>query len=378
MKKIIRVAIVTNIIPPYRRDYFRRIFDDEALEVTVYCQEHIPKMNITSIHREFGERIVTMRYVGASNEIFGWQIFPLSLLFNNFDVYFIYGNPRIISNVFISLLLRALGKKVVICGQLHTYGSRKIFENIRLAWWKMFRFIYLYNEEEIPKLKQKIGFSNKIMVGMNNGLDQDTINLAQANWPYERLITWQKEQMLYDRLVMLSCARLVEKNRFEWVIATLAELRVHKPNLLWCVIGSGPEKQSLQAKAEELGVSDSIHWVGPLYEEEQLAPWFMSAKIMVHPDAMGLSLIHAFAYGLPVVTHDNPAKHGPEFVALKSGVNGLTYRYGDQKSMCEVILDSLSHDVNLSNNARITAESRFNTRVMALRFREMCLLATQH
>jgi len=378
MKAPIRVAIITNIVPAYRGDYFRRIFADSALKVTIFCQNRIPGMNLPSIHAEFGERVMEITYQGLDREKFGWQYLPIKHLLQNFDIYFIYGNPRIISNVAFSLLLRAQGKTVVVEGQLHTGGSFKAFKTIRLAWWRLFKFIYLYNDNEVRQLQQMAGFSNKVMVGMNNGLNQEAINAAIAIWSPPKLLSWRQEQQLQDHLLILSCARLEPKNQFQNMIECLPELLDRFPSLIWCVIGGGQEAKSLESKAIELGVNSAIRWLGPLYDEAQLAPWFLSAKVLVHPGSVGLSLLHAFGYGVPVITHNNAHHHMPEFAALQPGINGEIYTYGDKKSMTSKISELLNNPTRLGLNARLTAENRFNTRIMAERFHKICLLAASH
>ena len=42
MASRIRVAVITNIIPSYRSDFFRRLFADPNLKLTVFCQKKIP------------------------------------------------------------------------------------------------------------------------------------------------------------------------------------------------------------------------------------------------------------------------------------------------------------------------------------------------
>ncbi len=377
MSRPLRVAVITNMITTYRRDYFRRIFDDPDLAVTVFCQDGIPGMNLPPIHREFGERVVEVPYVGADRELIGWQRLPWRQLLSGFDVYFVHGNPRVLSNVAVSLLLRLTGKRVVIEGQLHTAGSRRLFEEVRLLWWRLFRYVYLYNEVEISSLRAKRGFSKAVAVGMNNGLDQSAIEAAQMQWPESELRPWQHAQGITDRTVLLSCARLEAKNRFELMLDCLPELKRQHPDILWCVIGAGPLRTELEQRFTQAGLSDSVRWLGALYEEAKLAPWFLSARTLVHPGAVGLSLLHAFGYGLPVVTHAERDQHMPEFAALTPGENGLVYPAQDPDAMTAAILEAIEKRGRLGIAAKQTAQTRFNTRVMAERFKAMCQLAAQ-
>jgi glycosyltransferase involved in cell wall biosynthesis len=72
-----------------------------------------------------------------------------------------------------------------------------------------------------------------------------------------------------------------------------------------------------------------VEFPGAIYDDMLLAPWMLSASVFAYPVAIGLSVLHAFGYGLPVVTSDDIASHNPEIEGLRAGENGLLYRDGD-------------------------------------------------
>ena len=80
---------------------------------------------------------------------------------------------------------------------------------------------------------------------------------------------------------------------------------------------------------------------GAIYDDMDLAPYLMSAAVFAFPRAMGLSAMHAFGYGLPVVTCDDAATHGPEFEALRDGENARLYRPGDAADFARCMLECL-------------------------------------
>jgi glycosyltransferase involved in cell wall biosynthesis len=89
----------------------------------------------------------------------------------------------------------------------------------------------------------------------------------------------------------------------------------------------------LRALASALGVDAQLRWLGAIYEEAELAPWFLTASALVYPGSIGLSLLHAFGYGLPVITHDRLRQQNPEIAALIPGVNGLLHARGDAQGL---------------------------------------------
>lgn len=123
--------------------------------------------------------------------------------------------------------------------------------------------------------------------------------------------------------------------------------------------------------AEKYGVSDNVRWCGALYGDDQVAPWFLSAAAFVFPGPIGLSLLHAFAYGLPVVTHGDPAFHGPEFLALRSGWSGLVFRRGDAHDLAaklQLLLEDTPMRLEIHQNALKTVRENYSLEAMIDRF----------
>ena len=94
-------------------------------------------------------------------------------------------------------------------------------------------------------------------------------------------------------------------------------------------------------------------------------------QIFIYPGAVGLSLIHAMAYGLPCLVHSNRLQHMPEIAAFKKGITGLTFDPNDSRDLAVKLSAMMSNPkfLNvLSENCLRTVENDFNTTRMALRF----------
>ena len=368
-----RVAVVTNVIPSYREDFYRRLFSHYGQDIQVFCQSSIKGMNLECVHDNYPENINIIRCTGLVRDVIAFQHVPVKRLYDEFDVIFFAGNPRVVSNVLWSSMLRLLGKRVVIWGQYHTANSGVLTKTIRLLWWKLFRNVFLYTDAEKEQYRQTRS-DGTVIVGMNNGLDQSDIVQARESFDRADLAAWAESQQLQDRKVILSCARLDAKNRFEIMLEALPDIVRTHPQVLWCVIGGGVEEQRLRSMATELGVEEYIRWLGPIYGEQALAPWFLNAVCLIHPGAIGLSLLHAMGYGLPVVTHDNPLNQMPEFAALTPDLNGVVYEEGDVASMCQQVTRLIEDDelaAALSEQAMRTVDEKYNTRAMSENFIDM-------
>lgn len=305
-----------------------------------------------------------------SGEAVVWQFTPWRALLSRYDVVVVDGNPRILSQALTATVLRLLGRNVVLWTMGHSYRANRLTERVRLLWTRMFDRLLVYTEDEVRYLRAR-GFARQAIVAINNGLDQERIDTVIAAWSAERLDDWRHDQRLSGRTLVLSCARLDPKNRFDQVIAALPAMLDRVPDLVWCLVGSGADEARLAALVREAGLSDHVRFVGEVYEERDLAPWFLSATLLVHPGAIGLSLLHAFGYGLPVVTHAAADHHGPEFAAFEEGQTGRTYPENDTRAMADAIV-TLLHDAPARSSMKAyvqsVARTRYNAEVMVDRF----------
>ena len=79
----------------------------------------------------------------------------------------------------------------------------------------------------------------------------------------------------------------------------------------------------------------SYVWVyGPCYEEKILGDLLFNAEICIVPGDVGLTIMHSFVYGTPVITHNNFPKHGPEFDAITDGVTGSFFIENSLDDLC--------------------------------------------
>ncbi len=91
------------------------------------------------------------------------------------------------------------------------------------------------------------------------------------------------------------------------------------PNLNLLIAGSGPQKDELLKLVEELGLQDSVSFVGRLGPGE-IELFYRDADIMLNPttvDNMPNSVLEALASGLPIITTD---------------VGGIPYIVEDEKT----------------------------------------------
>jgi glycosyltransferase involved in cell wall biosynthesis len=286
------------------------------------------------------------------------------------DVVVLCGNPRYLGNYRLLWQARRRGAAVVWWGIGFMPNQRRLAFEVRKRILNLADIVLLYSDEEVRRFA-RTGFPRARLFATNNCVDQAAIQSARKSWSSDQLADFRRRRSLEGVRLLLYCGRLHRKPRLELALAALLELRKGGGDYRLAIIGAGPQEASLKATAVALGVSDYVWWLGALYDEEQLAPWFLSSLCLVYPGAIGLTLHHALGYGLPVVTTDNFAQQSAEIYALEPEVNGLLYRDGDVSDLARCVR-RLSDDsrlrIRLSENAIDTVLNRYTIEQMTDRF----------
>ena len=183
------------------------------------------------------------------------------------------------------------------------------------------------------------GFAEERLHVAPSALEQAPIGRAREHWidAADQLAAFRAGQGL-DGPLILFVSQLKPENRLDLLFEAAAMLLPTHPRLTLAIIGGGePELSRLKARAGALGLDRRVRFLGSLYDEDALAPWFLSADAFCHPANAGLSLLHAFGFGLPVVTTDSRTRQGPEAEILRPGDNALLYGHGDAAAMAGVL-----------------------------------------
>ena len=228
--------------------------------------------------------------------------------------------------------------------------------------------VILYTEKEREQFLVR-GFPPRRTFALNNGLDVESVNEAVSAWTADDVHRFKKARGL-DRLPYwcITIGRYTAKSKIELLIESLPKFRA---DVGLIAVGDGPQVEHAKRRAAELEVSTRIVWAGAQYDENSVAPWMLSASVFVYPGIVGLSLIHAFAYGLPAVVHSASHDQGPEFAAFCEGRNGISFAQGSAASLADAVnrlISDSSMRQSLSVAAKALTESTFNTTDMAERF----------
>jgi rhamnosyl/mannosyltransferase len=140
-----------------------------------------------------------------------------------------------------------------------------------------------------------------------------------------------------DRPTLLFVGRLNYYKGVEYLLDAMPSLDA---DLL--VAGDGDRRDALEARADRLGVTDRVHFLGYV-DEERLHAYYDRADVFVLPsvepsEAFGIVQLEAMAYRTPVVNTNLPT--GVPWVSL-DGETGLTVPPRDADALASAIAELL-------------------------------------
>ena len=165
---------------------------------------------------------------------------------------------------------------------------------------------------------------------------------------------------------LLSVARLTRHKGIDTALKALARLRPRYPDLRYAVVGSGEERESLEAEARELGVADQVRFLTDVPDRD-LPALYNCAEIYLgvsrlmerRVEGFGISLAEASACGIPVIA----GRSGGIPAAVRDGETGVLVDADGVEPVAEAVSGLLAdapRRARLGAAGRRAVESHYN------------------
>ena len=195
-----------------------------------------------------------------------------------------------------------------------------------------------------------------------------------AHWPKLRVVHCGIDPARYAAAaghdpVLLFVGRLAGVKGVPLLLEALAALAPAHPALRLRLIGDGPDRAALEARAIRLGLADRVEFLG-YRSQSEVADALAGAQIFVLPsfaEGVPVVLMEAMAAGLPVITTQIAGI--PELV--DSGISGLLVPPGEAAPLARA-LDTLltdparRHAMGQAGRARVSADFNIATEAAKL------------
>lgn len=264
---------------------------------------------------------------------FLWQKGIVSLVLKkNWRAIILLGSPYFLTNFVVALVCKF--KRVPI--YFWTHGARPASTPLKDL---LMSFalapadgVFVYGRKAVSQIARRWLPAKKFFVVYNslNALSAGSGVFEGERWKRG----FSKEK---DCFTAIFVGRLVSRKRLDLLIRAVQVINESGMTLQLLIVGDGPEQRNLRELVRSLGLDELVEFKGACYEEEKLRLEFERCDFSVVPHAAGLSVVHAMAYGLPVITDDDYSAHGPEVEILEDGVNCLIYRSGSLDALVRAI-----------------------------------------
>ncbi|WP_181314901.1 glycosyltransferase family 4 protein [Photobacterium phosphoreum] len=354
-----KIVFVQPAVPKYRVPFFNKIKDKVNIHVFTASKDFL---NVKTIYSDVDVSITGDFLSLFKNKLFWMKGLPLYKAYNLDDIVVINGNPRIINYMILFCVLKLRGIKTVWWGHGWSAGSYGLSSKFRLLIMKLLSDYQLFYTD-----LEKKSINGKYNYALNNGLESEVYEILIKNSGLTRNLP-----SMNARLDLVFIGRITEKSNFKLLLQALSTV---KNKIHLNVIGTSDDIDKYKLYAEDLNISQNIHWYGEVFDDLEITKIMLNSHAFIYAGSVGLSLIHAFNYGLPAIIHSSSKHHMPEYAAFSEGVNGFSFKENDAESLSAVI-DNMAtipdaEYEKLSINSYQTVKKTFNISDMSERFLKM-------
>jgi glycosyltransferase involved in cell wall biosynthesis len=260
------------------------------------------------------------------NKKLEWQPKAIQLVQSEkIAIYIALGNPNSLSTwlCFIIAKLRKIPIFIWSHGYLKEENSLKGF--IRKYFYKFGNKHLLYGNTA-KKIMLSKGFKESELHVIYNSLDYEKQKFYRNQLTYkDRLKIRDMYNIKENSITIVTIGRLAKKFKLEQVVESIKMLKDKNIDSNLIIIGDGEEKENLITLVKEFKIIDKVFFYGACHEEEEISKLYNASDYSVVMGSIGLAAIHSLAYGIPVITNNNMAKHHPEIEAIINNKTGFLF-----------------------------------------------------
>lgn len=260
--------------------------------------------------------------------LFQWRVLS-AVRERSYDAVIFTGDVHYISTWIAAMLARIRGANVYFWTIGWHRPEAGAIRAIRLLFYRLAHGLLLYGETG-RRIGATLGYPPERMTVIYNSVS----SVGADSNPLE-------ERTLLDSLprnnghLIGAVIRLTPVKRLDLLIRAAAVLRSSGTDVSVLLVGAGPQESALKDLADGLKVPLSLP--GSIYSSNSLRLLYERLELTVVPNAVGLTAIQSLSHGVPVVTHGNMYAQMPEAEAIRPGITGDFYDFGDVDSLAKTV-----------------------------------------
>lgn len=355
-----KICCIFNLAPRYNAPIFNLM--DQEIGCDFYFGDKLPLPILRMNYDELDGFKKTLRNIFFLGNFY-WQKGALKLIFKPYNSYILTGEPYNITTWLIMILAKIMKKETILWS--HGYYGDETFlkRKVKKIFFNLSTSVLLYGNRAKNIMISEGIRENKLFV-IYNSLDYEKQLKVRAKLKPSNIF---KNHFLNDFPTIIYVGRIQKNKKVELLINAADNLIQNGESCNLVIIGDEVESLNLYDKIEKKGLIKNIWLFGPCYDEISLGELIYNSNICVVPGDVGLSIMHSFVYGIPVITHNNFPSHGPEFEAIDPGVTGDFFVENSIEDLCNKISDWISITPQKKNQTKEEChrviEKRYNPKV---------------
>jgi glycosyltransferase involved in cell wall biosynthesis len=236
------------------------------------------------------------------------------------------------------------------------------------------RHIFRYSTKNSIKITANSLSTMERLKGFVPDLDVRVIPMGVDTESFRRKET-KKQKDKKEHIKILSIGRLIPLKGYLYLISAVPGILKKLPGASLTIVGDGPDRESLEAHARNIGVSDSVRFTGEV-ETDRIPEILWDHDIFVLPsivtetgetEGLGTVLLEAMSAGLPVIGTDVGGI--PDII--EDGENGLLVPERSPEAIRDAVLTIAGDErlrERLTSAASRDVRERFSWGVIAKKF----------
>jgi glycosyltransferase involved in cell wall biosynthesis len=194
-----------------------------------------------------------------------------------------------------------------------------------------------------------------------DGTGIDTARFDPATVSEEERIAVRKELRLSDGTKVIGViAELIPRKRLHDTLLSLSVLKKSRADVALIILGSGDQQAELVAFAKELGIDDSVHFLGFRRDLPRFIAVMDVFAFSTQQEGLPAALMEAMCMGVPSVATDIRGNRD----IIVDGENGLLVKLGDYDAMataCAKLIDDQAFAAKLGGTGRDLVTKKYDT-----------------
>lgn len=371
----IRVGMFGSYYPNYRLAVFNQLAADDRILLSVHTSRK-PRSGFSLIdssaaHFNLVDGVfLQIKIPMLDKYLYFTPDLISSIIKGKYDVIVIPNRMTDITAWVGLLLAKVMGRHICLWGHGFTSRDGKLSLRLRKLMMELACANILYGERGREK-SIGMGLAPEKLFVAYNALDTKSSKRLQESVSITDLNFFSKTNKIENRKILLFTGRLQERKKPDVLVRAMHMVSKEFPSALALIIGDGEMRLNLKALITELNLEAYVWLLGPIFDEELLAKYFMCSYVAVMPAHAGLAIQHAFGYGVPIIVGDNMAEHPPEVELIKHGQTGLFVKDGDANEFAKAIIGLLVNKKErqrMADNCSRLIRDKYNVESMTAKF----------